>query len=159
MTHTIKNNAIEESSYQTKSTPLQLMKNFQYKQSRGAIIANIPTAKQEGSSNRDQVAYDDSNDAVHNTSNMNAEGNAKQENVESSREGENNPPNLKASNLPTTDAAFSDSGLAPSSKIPDGDAKQDRSPNPSEPSVESSKETGNELHCKRIVSKTQVFVS
>ena len=33
--------------------------------------ANILTAKQEGSSNRDQVAYDDSNDAVHDTSNMN----------------------------------------------------------------------------------------
>ena len=76
---------------------------------------------------------------------MNAEGNAKQENVESSREGENNPPNLKASNLPTTNAAFSDSGLAPSSKIPDGDAKQDGSPNPSEPNVEPSNETGNEV--------------
>ena len=68
--------------------------------------ANILTAKQEGSSNCDQVAYDDSSDAVHNTSNMNAEGNAKQENVESSRERESGPPNLKASNLPTTNAMF-----------------------------------------------------
>ena len=107
--------------------------------------ANILTAKQEGSSNRDQVAYDDSSDAVHNTSNMNAEGNAKQENVELSRERESGPPNLKASNLPTTNASFSDSVLAPSSKIPDGDAKQDRSPNPSEPNVQSSNETGNEI--------------
>ena len=120
-------------------------KNFQYKQSRGAIIANIPTAKQEGSSNCDQVAYDDSNDAVHDTSNMNAEGNAKHENVESSRERESGPPNLKASNLPTTNTAFSDSVLASSSKIPDGDAKQDRSPNPSELNVKSSNETGNEV--------------
>jgi hypothetical protein len=35
--------------------------------------------------------------------------------------------------------------LVTSSKIPDGDAKQDRSPNPSEPHVESSNETGNEV--------------
>ncbi len=106
--------------------------------------ANILTAKQEGSSIHDQVAYDDSNDAVHHTSNMNAEANAKQKNVESSRERENGPPNLKASNLPTTNTAFSDSVIASSSKISDCDAKQDRSPNPSEPNVESSNETGNE---------------
>jgi len=80
------------------------------------MIANIPTAKQEGSSNLDQVAYDDSSDAVHNTSNLNAEGNAKQEIVESSRERESGPPNLKASNLPTTNASFRDSVLVPSSK-------------------------------------------
>ncbi len=76
---------------------------------------------------------------------MNAEGNAKQKNVESSRERESGPPNLKASNLPTTTAMFSDSSLAPSSKIPDGDAKQDRSPNPSKHNVESSNKTGNEV--------------
>ena len=76
-----KNNTIAESSYQTKSLPLQIIKNFQYKQSRGTMIANIPMAKQEGSSNLDQVAYDDSSDAVHNTRKMNAEGNAKQQNV------------------------------------------------------------------------------
>jgi hypothetical protein len=69
--------------------------------------ANILTAKQEGSSNCDQVAYDDPNYAVHNTSNMHAEGNAKQKNVESSRERESGPPNLKTSYLPTTNAAFS----------------------------------------------------
>ena len=102
MTNTLNKNTIAESSYQTKSLPLQIIENFQYKQSRGTIIANIPTAKQEGSSNLDQVAYDDSSDAVHNTSNLNAEGNAKQEIVESSRERESGPPNLKASNLPTT---------------------------------------------------------
>ncbi len=109
------------------------------------MIANNLTAKQEGSSNHDQVAYDDFNDAVHNTSNMNAEGNAKQQNVESSRERESGPPNLNADILATNNALFSDSVLATSSKIPDGDAKQDRSPNPSEPNVQSSNETGNEI--------------
>ena len=52
---------------------------------------------------------------------------------------------MKASNLPTTNATFSDSDLAPSSEIPDGDAKQGRSPNPSEPNVVSSNEIGHEI--------------